>query len=233
MAKDFKTKEIRGTQTVADRLKTARKKHKLSLEDAERDTKIRLRYLQAFEESRYSKLPSEVHALGFLRRYGEYLNLDNDEIGDLYKIEWQAYKSKGESESGNDFSPNKVRGQSNFVITPKTIAIITVILLILGLFGYVWWAVKKFSAPPKLTITQPTNETTITGDVVTVKGQTDIGAYVLINNVPVKVGADGSFVQDVNIGASVDIIEIVVKNRLNSKTVHTIKIVNESNNNSP
>lgn len=228
MAKDFKTKEISGTRSVAEKLKTARKKKKIGLEDAERDTNIRLKYLEAFETSRYDVLPSEVYALGFLRRYAEYLGLNIEEMSELYKMEWQAYIRRGGQERTNDFSPPKVRGQTKFIITPKTIAIVTVTLIIIGLFGYIWWAVKNFSTPPKLILIEPKAETVITGDIVTVRGLTDVGAFVIINNVPVNVGPDGEFNAEVNVGTNVTVIEIVAKNRLNSRTVHTIKIVNET-----
>jgi len=49
------------------------------------------------------------------------------------------------------------------------------------------------SVPPKVTVFSPTNWQKITTEEVNVKGQTDAGASLTINDMPVTVNADGSF----------------------------------------
>jgi len=49
------------------------------------------------------------------------------------------------------------------------------------------------SVPPKITVSSPTNWQKITTEEVDVKGQTEVGASVKINDTPVTVNADGSF----------------------------------------
>jgi hypothetical protein len=46
---------------------------------AERDTKIRARYLAALEQGDYRELPGAVYTKGFLRNYALYLGLDPDD----------------------------------------------------------------------------------------------------------------------------------------------------------
>src|SRR3970040_2385807 len=48
----------------------------LTLEDAERDTRISRRYLQALEAEQFDVIPAPVYARGFLRSYSQYLRLD-------------------------------------------------------------------------------------------------------------------------------------------------------------
>lgn len=50
----------------------------LDLRDAERETRIRTRYLAALEEEDFDALPGEAYAAGFLRTYATYLGLDAD-----------------------------------------------------------------------------------------------------------------------------------------------------------
>jgi hypothetical protein len=61
---------------VGRMLAEAREAKGLSLEQAERDTRIVRRYLIALEDERFEEFPAEVYARGFLRSYGSYLGLN-------------------------------------------------------------------------------------------------------------------------------------------------------------
>jgi cytoskeleton protein RodZ len=63
-------------------LATARLALGLELRDAERDTRIRARYLAALEEEDFDELPGDAYAAGFLRTYATYLGLDGDDYVD-------------------------------------------------------------------------------------------------------------------------------------------------------
>lgn len=56
----------------------------LTLEDAERDTRISRRYLQALETEQFEAIPAPVYARGFLRSYSQYLGLDPQEMLALF-----------------------------------------------------------------------------------------------------------------------------------------------------
>jgi cytoskeletal protein RodZ len=60
-------------------LTRAREARGLTLEDAERDTRISRRYLQAREAEQFEVIPAPVYARGFLRSYSQYLGLDPQE----------------------------------------------------------------------------------------------------------------------------------------------------------
>jgi len=57
----------------------ARETRGLTLEDAERDTRISRRYLYALESGELDLIPAPVYARGFLRSYAQYLGLDPQE----------------------------------------------------------------------------------------------------------------------------------------------------------
>src|SRR4028119_1485083 len=59
-------------------LERARKDRGLSLEEAERATKIRKRYLIGLENDDYTVLPDAAYARGFLKTYANFLGLDGD-----------------------------------------------------------------------------------------------------------------------------------------------------------
>lgn len=60
-------------------LTRAREARGLTLEDAERDTRISRRYLQALESEQFEVIPAPVYARGFLRSYSQYLGIDPGE----------------------------------------------------------------------------------------------------------------------------------------------------------
>ena len=70
---------------ITDRLRLAREARGVDLYRVERDTKIRVKYLQAMEQGLFTELPADVYARGFLRNYASYLGLDPDEA----ESEWR------------------------------------------------------------------------------------------------------------------------------------------------
>src|SRR5258707_14899236 len=75
-----RTEPAETTQGLPERLYAARERKGVDLYRAERDTKIRARYLGALERGEYKELPGDVYTKGFLRNYALYLGLDPDEV---------------------------------------------------------------------------------------------------------------------------------------------------------
>ncbi len=69
---------------IARTLKEARHRLSLTLEEAERSTRIRAHYLEALEQGELQSIPSQVQARGFLKNYSEYLGLDSAPILQRY-----------------------------------------------------------------------------------------------------------------------------------------------------
>jgi cytoskeleton protein RodZ len=65
---------------IGHMLVDAREARKITLEQAERDTRIVRRYLIALESEDFAAFPAEVYARGFLRSYGSYLGLNPAEL---------------------------------------------------------------------------------------------------------------------------------------------------------
>lgn len=71
-------------QSIGEQLRAAREAHAVTLDEAEAQTRIRKKFLQALEQGDMSVLPSTAHAKGFLRNYAQYLGLDaNRLVGEL------------------------------------------------------------------------------------------------------------------------------------------------------
>jgi hypothetical protein len=64
------------SQALGEILRQAREDIHLSLEEVERETRIRAKFLAALESGDLRALPSDAHAKGFLRNYAQFLGLD-------------------------------------------------------------------------------------------------------------------------------------------------------------
>ena len=72
--------ETEAGPSLPERLLAARERKGVDLYRAERDTKIRSRYLAALEHGEYGELPGSVYTKGFLRNYALYLGLDPEDV---------------------------------------------------------------------------------------------------------------------------------------------------------
>ncbi|MDP2663044.1 MAG: DUF4115 domain-containing protein [Dehalococcoidia bacterium] len=70
--------------SLGQRLREARERQGLSLEDIEVATRIRKSYLVAMEGEDYPSLPHPTYVKGFLKSYSAFLGIDPAEILDLY-----------------------------------------------------------------------------------------------------------------------------------------------------
>jgi cytoskeleton protein RodZ len=69
-----------GTISAGRRLRDARERQGLTLDDAAGVTRISKTYLSAIEEERFEQLPSPAYARGFIRAYSKYLGLNEVEF---------------------------------------------------------------------------------------------------------------------------------------------------------
>lgn len=73
--------------TVGQRLRAAREKRKLSLEDVAAQTRIPHRHLESIENARWDDLPAPTYTVGFAKSYASAVGLDRTEIGDQLREE--------------------------------------------------------------------------------------------------------------------------------------------------
>ena len=89
----------------------AREARGLTLEDAERDTRISRRYLQALETEQFEVIPAPVYARGFLRSYSQYLGLDPQETLGLFPREDDAEYGEPKAPTTTSAQPKATRQQ--------------------------------------------------------------------------------------------------------------------------
>ena len=137
---------------LPDRLAAARERKGVDLVRAERDTKIRVRYLSALERGDYRDLPGAVYTKGFLRNYAIYLGLDPEDV----LRQWRR-------ERGDQVGPEPI------IVPPRPLdeparplrfspSIVVAALLTVGVvlfFVYLSSQLLRYSKPPELTVSNP------------------------------------------------------------------------------
>lgn len=226
MVSGFRATEVKPIKTVGQRLRAARKRKQLSLEDAERLTKVKLKYLKALEEDRHDLLPTEVYSLGFARCYGEVLGLNTKKLLEQYQSERRSFKSaKGQTRQA--LAPNRRLTTSRFMVTPRTLVITLSAVLVMGLVLYIVSGIRSFLAPPKLVIESPKADTRVTANTVSVNGETDPVASLTINGEIVPIEPDGKFTRNISVIPGLNTLEFVAINRVGKEAKQTRKILAE------
>ncbi|MCL6634162.1 MAG: DUF4115 domain-containing protein [Peptococcaceae bacterium] len=82
---------------IGGKLKEAREARGLALEAVEEETKIRRKYLQAMEEEQFNVLPGPIYARAFLKNYARFLNLDVEEVMEMYNQRFVAGEAAPEA----------------------------------------------------------------------------------------------------------------------------------------
>jgi len=72
-------------ESIGEKLRLARERNNLTLEQIARDTHVAKRFLKALEDEDFSVFPGETYVMGFLRNYSEYLGLNPEELVAVYR----------------------------------------------------------------------------------------------------------------------------------------------------
>lgn len=220
MTPKFVRTSIPERETLGEKLAKKRAALGYDIKEAERATRIRAKYLELLEAGSYDALPPDVYVRGFLKNYAGFLRLDQNKVIRLY------LKEKGLKENVKKVvspkSPAK-KPRSNLkapkmIVTPKRIAIGFALIGALLVFSYIGWQVSILTAPPKLSVQTPNENSQISGDSLVVEGKTDAGADVFINDVPIGVDPEGNFKEKISLQDGVNLIKIASKNKLNKVT---------------
>jgi len=76
-----------GWDSAGQLLRAVRTRYGYQVSDVAETLRIRVEYLQAIETGSYAKLPGTVYALGFIRSYAAFLDLDAATVVRMYKSE--------------------------------------------------------------------------------------------------------------------------------------------------
>lgn len=97
---------------IAQKLRAGRKEKGLSLEEIQKATKVRMKYLKALEEGDTDSLPPGVYARGIIRSYCQEIDIDSRPLLKLYD-EW---KQEDEREKSLTRKLSRTPGSGNITL---------------------------------------------------------------------------------------------------------------------
>jgi transcriptional regulator with XRE-family HTH domain len=161
-------------ETIGQRLRQARERLGLSLEEAERTTHIRAQHLAALEGDDFAALPSPVQARGFLKNYADYLKLDTDRLLQDYGTTPATRRppaGRAASAARPEFRVRRRGWFSADLLVAATIALGTLALLVWG-GGRLMASLRAAATPVEqssaLLIPTPTNTSTATVEATSI-----------------------------------------------------------------
>jgi cytoskeletal protein RodZ len=137
---------------LPERLLAARERKGVDLYRAERDTKIRARYLAALERGDYRELPGAVYTKGFLRNYALYLGLDPDEV----LLQWRRERGDPREPQPVISVPRPIAApRRGLTFSPSLIVFALLLALVVGFMVWLGFQLLRFSKPPTISVTDP------------------------------------------------------------------------------
>lgn len=206
--------------TAGEVLKAKREKLRKGLSIISEETKIQKRYLQYIENNDFSKFDSEVFLVGFIKIYAKYLDLDSVKVLALYRRSNPTKRiNTVKRKDNNIFKKPKI------TITPRILITISIILFVLGIFTYIGIQIYKFQSPPKLAITEPLNDSTVTENMINIKGTVSQEATLDINGELVN-SNNGKFEHTIQLNEGINIINVKARKNSNNvlETTEVIKV---------
>lgn len=206
----FKSNNISlGNESVAEQLNKARQGKKLKLKDAAKKLNINYKYLKALEKGEYNKLPAGIYGKNFLREYAIFLGLDYNSLIKTFEQEINFYKNPAQQKL---FAKQRVK-KCEFLAVPKIVKDIIVVAVTVIFFVYLGFSLKKVISPPSLLIYSPINDTITKEKSISVIGQTDAEASVIINGEQVLSDMNGEFFKIVNLKDGINKITVTARKK--------------------
>jgi cytoskeletal protein RodZ len=166
---------------VGETLQLARERKGVDLYRAERDTKIRLRYLAALEDGDWNELPAPVYTKGFLRNYAIYLGLEPDEILDRWRDEMEQLSTATRVAVAPPPMPMAEPAGRRLTLSPGMIVAALLVVVIVAFVGYIGVQFVRFVDVTDITLTYPANVVSvIDAQQVSLQGTAGRGALISI-----------------------------------------------------
>ena len=80
--------------SVGASIKETREGKKISLNTVAKNLNISIEFLESIENDNFSNTPGRAYTIGYIRSYSNFLNLDSEEIAELYKDQIFTFNKK-------------------------------------------------------------------------------------------------------------------------------------------
>ena len=205
--------------TVSEQLRKGREQRELTLEECAKAINIQPKFLQALEASQFNELPGEMYTRAWIRKYATYLDLDLERLMISYDKERSIRHTVTHDRNKPVF--NVVHQLWDFF----TIRRLIILFVITILLGYVGAIIYQTLSPPRIVLNIPLTGFRTQATSIIIKGQTETGALVQINQQPIALDARGTFEQELTLLDGLNTVHIEAQKKHSLAFIQDIPII--------
>ncbi len=216
----FKSKKIKNKNNIGETLKNARYKTGLSLKIISKHIKVNAKYLESIEKGCWQKLPGKIYAKNFLKKYCDFLESKTSE-----KIKIDFNKINFSQNINNEFK--KKTFKKDFLNLPKSIKIISLIIITVFAVFYVALQTNQITKAPEIVLIYPTQDLTTNNNSIIFVGKTEPEVKIKINNQEIILDKENNFKHKIDLLLGINLIKIEAKKKYSKTSIIERKIVFE------
>ena len=114
--------------SVGNLLRAERERRNLSVDDVAANLRIRRALIDAIEHGRFKELPGAPYAVGFVKTYAEFLDLDREEVIRRFKSEAEGIENRKELHFPKPLSESRLPG-----------GVLLLMSAVIAAFAYAFW----------------------------------------------------------------------------------------------
>jgi len=204
-------------KTLHDLLREQLQVKGLTVQKLRQSTGIAERYIHALVASDYSKLPAAPYVRGYLLRLAPLLDLDGNELWELYQKEGNTIKTSG---------PEDRMPENRFALKTINKKRVGGALIVLIVLVYLAISAQRFLGQPSLKLTSPGAETVVsTASIILISGSINPRDVVQIDGETTVVDAEGGFQIEYTLQPGLNNIMISVENPIARKKTEVVRRV--------
>jgi len=158
--------------TVGELLKNERVKRQLTLDDVEKKTKIRRKYLEAIENNDWTIFHSKTYIYGVISNYGRLFSLEKENLIAVFRRE---YEQKETVQFKKRVGKNYLTPEAQKIVRRSVFILSCLITLY---FGY---QLYLFFSPPSVEILSPTKSVFTREDKIELVGKAPNESVINVN----------------------------------------------------
>jgi hypothetical protein len=198
-------------------IKQEREKKKISIQKLSVFTNIPQHILKKLEEGNIPSLPASVFIKGYFKKISEILEIDSEELWNIFLKEKDKFFKK------NISNKEKLNSDKKYSKILKSFIFLIFILII---FFFVI-QIKIFLLPPKIEIIEPKTDMITQQEYIIVSGKGKKNSYVDINGKEVYIGEKGIFQEKIYLNKGNNEIILTSENTIGKKRIITRTITRE------
>jgi transcriptional regulator with XRE-family HTH domain len=218
----FVIRKLQEGITLGEKLREMRQAAHLTLSELAEQTKIQKHFLEAFEKGRYESLPAPLYARQYLKTLVQTLGGDTDYYLELFEKEHGTCDCLAHARL-----PRTRTHEKHFRLAGRSMRLSAILIITALVCLYLGSQMFSLLQPPVLTLFDPKDGFTTSSPTLTVSGQTQEGAILLVNEQKIVLEQGGIFHTEIILERGVNIIAFEARNRYSRPAVEYRRVIFE------